>query len=114
MTKRLFVPDDRYESCPALPNDRPPTRREVWNRYHAYFHDTKTHDEIVTFCKSQWAWYYVRWVMTKGWKCQPDWKAGDKIVPEAVPPTPIMGGVHNYYGFVMQYLTKAGKNVKAK
>lgn len=111
--QRLFIPDDRYLTAPKLPNDRPPTRVEVWKHYHHYFHDTKTHEKIVIFCRDQWAYYYVRWINTKDWKCQPDWQAGDPIKPEGVPPAPVNGGVHSYYGFVMQYLTKAGGPTRA-
>lgn len=70
------MPDNRYETAPALPTQRPPTRAECWNHYHHYFQGLKPYDQIVKFAKTQWAWFYVRWVNIHGWDKPPDWTEG--------------------------------------
>jgi hypothetical protein len=91
---------DREDSAPSFPTDRPPTRREVWARYHYIFFDRKGHKvtpsckptclhtdegELEGYCRGAWAWDYVSRFLFRGWDKQPDWVEGDPVIPAAVP-----------------------------
>lgn len=91
---------DREDSAPKLPPGRPPTRREVWARYHFIFFDRKGHKattgckptclhddagELERYCRGAWAWHYISLFIFKGWDKQPDWVEGDPVIPAAVP-----------------------------
>lgn len=110
MSKEAFtkhVPDERIETAPTLPKERPATKREVWERYHAIFFDRKGHrrtpictdrcnhrnpGELETFCREAWAWYYVSAFNFHEWRKQPEWVEGDPVIPEAVPDEPFAAG----------------------
>jgi hypothetical protein len=82
---KRFLTFDRMEKAPNLPHDRPPTRREVWDREHALYNGLKTHDEMKLRAKSSWVYAYCRWFNLKGWRKQPDWVEGDPVIEDAVP-----------------------------
>jgi hypothetical protein len=95
------LPDDRVMAAPRLPANRPPTRREVWDRCHALYFDRKRHKarpdctercltderggELESFCRDGWVWYYVSAFNFNGWRKQPDWVEGDPVIEQAVP-----------------------------
>lgn len=101
------VPDNRFAAAPPLPERRPPTRAEVWERFHSIYFDYKAHakkplctdrcnnrsaGELEGFCKEAWVWYYVSAFNFDGWRRQPDWTEGDTIIPGAVPDAQFQGG----------------------
>lgn len=88
MTKK-FLTHERLAQAPLLPADRPPTRREVWDREFALYHDIKTHDEMAARARTAWAYAYTRWFNTKGWRKQPDWVEGDPVFEDCVPAGPL-------------------------
>ena len=104
---RQFVPDSRIHGAPPLPKGRPPTRAEVWERNHYIYYDLKGHTktpicrpeckhqfpgELEGFCKEAWVYYYVDAFNHRDWRCQPNWKEGDPVIPEAVPDVVFKGG----------------------
>lgn len=104
---RTFVPDNRIAAAAPYPEGRPPTRAEVWERQHTIYFDRKAHGrttactdacnnrfagELEGFCKEAWVWHYVTAFNFDGWRCQPDWKEGDPLCPEAVPDEQFKGG----------------------
>ena len=93
MTRRAaatrFVPDERYETAPRLPTDRPPTRREVWERLNHLYYDLKTPAQIATLAKGTWLFAYVWAVNLRGWDKPPDWQEGQAVVAAACPRAPI-------------------------
>ena len=99
-SQRRYVPDNRYAIAPALPEDRPPTREECWNHYSIYFAGVKPTEKIVTFARDQWAWMYVTWVNTRGWRKQPDWVEGDPVRSENVPELFEAGHGASFYNVV--------------
>lgn len=101
-TSQRFVPDERIQSAPAFPLDRPPTRAEVWAHYHHIYFDFKGHrpntlctdacirtegNELEVEAAEAWAWWYIT-RLRNGWNKQPDWKEGDPVIPAAVPNNP--------------------------
>jgi hypothetical protein len=93
---------ERLPKVPALPTERPPTRREVWEHYHGIYFDFKGHSrsplctprclhnetrELESYCRDAWAWGYIQRFVSgmKGWDKQPDWVEGDPVIPAAVP-----------------------------
>lgn len=106
MTKK-FVPDDRWQSAPPLPPDRPPTREEVWAYTEHMYEGLKSPDEMRAHAAFAWAGTYVYWVNHNGWDKQPDWTPGDPVVPAAVPRQgDIKSGDHSY-PIVKSYLEQA-------
>ena len=76
--------DQLSMDAPTVPTHRPPTKREVWDRYSFIYGDVKPPEELSRFCRDAWMWSYVSWVNFKGWRRHPDWKDGDPIIYEAV------------------------------
>lgn len=89
---------DREDSAPKFPADRPPTRREVWARYHHIFFDRKGHKptptckptclhsdegELETYCRNAWAWFFFDRVARKRWDKHPDWDGEEPVIAEA-------------------------------
>lgn len=94
-----FATPERFEWAPKFPTDRPPTRREYWERYHAVFYDFKGHrkmpgctdkclhtpeGELEVYCRDGWAYHYVEAVVFRGWDKQPDWDGEAPVIPAAV------------------------------
>lgn len=96
MTKK-FVPDDRWQSAPELPTDRPPTREEVWAYTEHMYADLKTRQEMQAHAAFAWAGTYVYWVNHNNWGKQPDWIPGAPVIASAVPKQgEIKSGDHSY------------------
>lgn len=94
MSKRSWsqVTDQRIDQlsmdAPMLPTNRPPTKKEVWDRFNFIYQDIKEHGDLARFCRNWWCWAYVDWVNRKAWRKQPDWVDGDTVIYEAVPSKP--------------------------
>lgn len=86
---RKFVPDNRWETAPPIPLDRPPTRAEVWAYVKHMYHDLKTPAELEAHAKATFVGNYVRWVNFNGWRKPPDWKEGQPAPPGRCPTGPI-------------------------
>ena len=99
-SQRKYVADNQYAITPALPEDRPPTREECWSYYNSYFAGVKKTQDIVRFARDQWAWMYVTWVNTRGWRKQPDWVEGDPVRSENVPELFEAGHGASFYNVV--------------
>lgn len=113
MSTKKFVPDDRWESAPELPTDRPPTREEVWAYTEHMYADLKTPHELKAHAAFAWAGTYAYWVNHNGWDKQPDWIPGDEVIPAAVPAQgEIKSGDHTY-PIVKAYLEHARQERKA-
>lgn len=106
MSKK-FVPDDRWESQPDFPTDRPPTRAEVWEYVQHYYHDLKSEREMKAYAAQCWAGNYVYWVNFHGWDKQPDWKPGDPVIPAGVPGRGDIKSGDNAYQIVKTYYDAA-------
>jgi hypothetical protein len=96
------LPDDRVMAAPRLPANRPPTRREVWERCHdavlrpeapqgpsglhrAVLERTRRAASSKRSARDGWVWYYVSAFNFNGWRKQPDWVEGDPVIEQAVP-----------------------------
>ena len=106
-TLSKYVPDERVDNAPPIPTDRPPTRAEVWARYHHLYFDLKGHKptplctdkcqslpvgELEADCLADWVWGYVYFYNFEGWRKQPDWVEGDPVIEAAVPTEPFWSG----------------------
>ena len=77
---RKYVGDDKLNTAPDLPTDRPPTRAEVWAYITHVYEGLWTQDKMEAHAKACWAGNYVRWVNFQGWRKKPDSKGeGDDI-----------------------------------
>lgn len=106
MTQLSFVPDNRYETAPPLPTNRPPTRRECFAYYSHVFKDVKDDTAIAQHAREVWAWRYVEWVNGRGWRKQPDWVEGAPVIDVGLPAVFDSGG-SSFYKTVRQYLDRA-------
>ncbi len=102
-----YVPDDRWQTAPAIPSDRPPTRAEVWAYVEHMYGDLKSETELKGFAAQMWAGNYVRWVNFEGWDKQPDWTEGDPVIRGAVPKQSSIESGQNPYPVVKSYLDQA-------
>ena len=102
-----YLPDDRWQSAPPIPLDRPPTRAEVWAYVEHLYHDLKTEDERKAFAAQMWAGNYAWWVNWNGWNKQPDWTEGDPVIPAAVPKRGSILSGSNVYQIVKSHLDQA-------
>jgi hypothetical protein len=80
--------DQLSMDAPELPTHRPPTKREVWDRYSFIYGDIKPPDELTRFCRDAWVWLYVEAFNFRAWRKQPDWVDGDPVIDAAVPTKP--------------------------
>ena len=101
------MPDNRHATIPPLPEGRPPTREECWNYYSLYFAGLKNQHDIIRFARDQWAWMYVTWVNTRGWRKQPDWVEGDPVRVEGIPEVFEAGNGASFYNVVKEVLRNA-------
>ena len=102
-----YVPDDRWQSAPAMPFDRPATRAEVWAYVEHMYHDLKPEAERKAFASQSWAFDYVWWVNWRGWDKQPDWTEGDPVIAGAVPERGSIQSGQNLYPIVKSFLDQA-------
>ena len=72
-TQRKFVTDEKLNTAPPIPTDRPPTRAEVWAYVSHVYADVWKADKMEAHAKAAWAGNYVRWVNLLGWRKKPDW-----------------------------------------
>jgi hypothetical protein len=94
------VSDERWITAPDLPADRPPTRREVWDRNWHIFQDYAPKATIAKASKEEWVWRYVNWYNRACWQVlgkeqwdkQPDWTPERPVVAAAVPTRPFVSG----------------------
>jgi hypothetical protein len=87
-----YASDERMMAAPKLPTDRPATKKEVWARYHFIYHDIKSPDDLASYCRDAWVWYFVEAVNFHQWRKQPDWVEGDPVIDEAVKWEPFQVG----------------------
>jgi len=107
LSEPKFVPDDRWESAPPLPTDRPPTRAEVWAYTEHMYAGLKTEQELQAHAAFAWAGTYVYWVNFNNWDKQPDWTPGDTVVRNAVPKRGEIKSGDKTYPIVKSYLQQA-------
>lgn len=89
-----YVTEDRWETAPKPPLDRPPTRAETWAYYsHIYADDL---ENAAIRARNTWAWLYVYCFNFRGWRKQPDWKEGDPVIEAGIPNGPFFPGEANY------------------
>lgn len=103
-SQRKFVSDTAYLDAHPLPEDRPPTRQECWDYYSVYFRAVKSPEQIIRFARDQWAWMYVTWVNTRGWRKKPDWVPGEAAGSESVPEIFEAGHGTSFYRVVKEVL----------
>ena len=81
--------EDRWQTQPKMPSDRPPTKLEVWawvvHMYGPLFEEQKLRD----LARDKWAWSYIYAVNFNGWRKHPDWVPGESVVADATPVGPI-------------------------
>ncbi len=70
---RSYVTDDRLNTAPDFPTDRPPTRAEVWAYISHVYAEVWTTDKMEAHAKACWVGNYVRWVNLHFWRKKPDW-----------------------------------------
>jgi hypothetical protein len=68
------VSDEKLNTAPEMPTDRPPTRAEVWAYITHVYEGLWTEDKMEAHAKACWAGNYVRWVNLHGWRKKPDWE----------------------------------------
>ena len=110
LTPPNFVDDERYESAPRMPTDRPPTKFEVRDYWFHILDGVKAEDEITSFCRQSWAWAYVAAVNFKRWGKHPDWLPGDPVIHEAVPAKPFLSGSN--YAQAVEDLWQIARRIK--
>lgn len=88
---KQFLEPEHYAEAPKYPKDRPPTRREVWERQYFIYKDLKPYEVIVSRARTEFVTIWVNWYL-RGWRKQPDWTDGDAVVPSAIPKGPFWAG----------------------
>lgn len=82
---------ERFRTIPPLPEGRPPTKKETWERVTHVYHDMMSKEDLIDYARNRWAWDYAAWVNFKGWQKHPDWVEGDDVIEKAVPERPMNG-----------------------
>lgn len=68
-----YVSDEKLNTAPPVPTDRPPTRAEVWAYVSHVYEGLWDEAKMKAHAKACWAGNYVRWVNFLGWRKKPDW-----------------------------------------
>ena len=74
---RKYVTDDKLNTAPEIPTDRPPTRAEVWAYVSHVYNGLWDEEKMKAHAKACWAGNYVRWVNLLFWRKPPDWTEGE-------------------------------------
>ena len=82
----------KMETQPPRPPDRPPTRQEAWEYTKHWYGKLKTEDELKAHAKSLFVGNYVYYVNFLGWTYPPDWRVGEPVVEAARPKRPFPPG----------------------
>jgi hypothetical protein len=104
--------DQLSMDAPMLPTNRPPTKREVWDRYSYIYGEIKGEDELRRFCRDAWAWHYVSWFNFKAWRKHPDWVDGDAVIYDALPREPFPPD-QGFWNREVERLFQVAKTAKA-